>query len=278
MGYEVINIPLTADGRIDVCKFNDCFNRWSEVSFASVMLANNETGMINDIKNLSTMLRKHRIPFHCDAVQALGKMRIDAYDLGVDYMSFSGHKVHVPKGIGALFAKNESCLSRLIHGTQEHSVRGGTENVAFIVAFGKAIEDAYSDEISMYDERIAKMYEFCKIIEESILNSGHIAFFNGSNLNRLVNTLNVGFEGIDALKLSFILESRGIYVSNGAACNTDNPIQSHVLKAMKSPAYENGAIRISLSEFTEKIDVEYFLANLHDSIRKLKEGASCQYL
>ena len=269
--YEIVNIPLTTNGAIDIISFQKNFTQWDKVAFATIMLVNNETGVINDIKSLASIIQKYKIPFHCDAVQALGKIRVNVYDLGVNYLSLSGHKIHAPKGVGALFVKQNSYLSPLVYGSQESGKRGGTENVAFIVALGQAIEDVYSDNNTTFEERINHMSEYRDKIENSLLDKGYTVYINGKGENRVANTINVGFEGVDALALSFRLESRGIYVSNGAACNSQNPIHSHVLRAMHSPAYEKGAIRISLSEYTETIDVDYFIANLHESIKRLKE-------
>lgn len=270
--YEIINIPITKNGEADIDSFLGAFSQWEDVCFATVMLVNNETGIINDIGRLAGILHEKQIPLHCDAVQGFGKMRINVNDLNVDYLSVSGHKIHAPKGIGALFVKGGSHICPLIYGTQENGMRGGTENAAYIVAFGQAAEDAYSNQDTPYEERIDRMEEYRKRIEDAFLNSDYKVIINGRLARRVANTVNMGFEDVDALKLSLLLESRGIYVSNSAACNTTNPQESHVLKAMKSPAHDNGAIRVSLSEYTQERDIDYFIDNLKESIKKIKGG------
>lgn len=268
--YKVKNIPIKESGEADIDSFIKDFSQWEDVCFASVMLVNNETGVINDIRKLAAVLREHEIPLHCDAVQAFGKMRINVNDLGVDYLSVSGHKIHAPKGIGALFIKEGSFVCPLIYGTQERNRRGGTENVAFIVAFGQAAKDAYSDQGASFEERMNSIESYRRRIEDAFSLSAYGAIINGKEARRVANTVNIGFANVDALRLSLLLESRGIYVSNGSACNTVNPQKSHVLEAMKSPAYKNGAIRISLSEYTQGRDIDYFIDNLRQSIKNIK--------
>jgi len=267
--YEIIHIPITENGDIDIDHFLADFTRWDEVAFASVMLVNNETGVINDVKRLALILHNYDIPIHCDAVQGLGKMAIDVKDLNVDYLSISGHKVHAPKGIGAMYARKESHICPLIYGSQENRMRGGTENVAYIVAFGQAVEDIYSDK-SAFEEYIRHMTEYRDLIEEKFLYCPYEVVIHGKNVERVANTINMGFVGIDALRLALLLEGRGIYVSNGSACNTVNPQKSHVLKAMRSPVEKEGAIRISLSKYTQERDISYFIDNLRESIKKMK--------
>lgn len=269
-GYEIENIPISKNGNIDIDSFLATPPKWEEVCFATVMFVNNETGVINDIKRLTEILHRHKIPLHCDAVQAFGKIRINVKDIGADYMSFSGHKIHAPKGIGALYVREKANLYPLIFGNQERGKRGGTENVAYIVAFGEAAEKAYSNDKLSFEKRIKRIRCYRDKIEDCLESKIEGVIINGKETERVANTSNIGFYGIDAMKLSLILESRGIYVSNGAACNTVNPQQSHVLEAMMSPAYEKGAIRVSLSEYTEERDIDYFLDNLIESIKKVK--------
>lgn len=267
--YEVIHLPITKNGDIDIDCFLKKFMRWDEVAFASVMLVNNETGVINDVKRLTAILHNYNIPIHCDAVQGLGKMVIDVRDLGVDYLSISGHKIHAPKGIGAMYAKKGRHMCPLIYGSQESRLRGGTENVAYIVALGQAVEDIYFDE-SAFEEEIRRITEYRDLIEEKFLYSPYKAVINGKNAKRVSNTINIGFLGIDALKLALLLEGRGLYVSNGSACNIVNPQESHVLKAMHSPVEKEGAIRISFSKYTQERDINYLIDNLREAVKKMK--------
>lgn len=267
--FEVIHIPITENGDIDIKRFLSDFTRWNEVAFASVMLVNNETGVINDIKKLATILHGYDIPIHCDAVQALGKLKIDVNDLNVDYLSISGHKIHAPKGIGAMYARTGRHICPLIYGSQENRLRGGTENVAYIVALGQAIEDIYFDNLA-FEEHIRHITEYRDRIEESFWYSPYEVVIHGRNAKRVANTINMGFVGVDALRLALLLEGRGIYISNGSACNIINPQESHVLKAMHSPIEKNGAIRISLSKYTKERDISYFIDNLQEAVKKMK--------
>jgi cysteine desulfurase len=238
------------------------------------MLVNNELGTIYHeiIKQLRELLPPE-IPIHCDAIQALGKLRFSVKDLGVNFLSLSGHKIHAPKGVGVLYIKNGQTISQLIWGHQERQQRGGTENAASIIGFGQAAEDIYatSDDGETFENRLIKISRMRDNIEASVLEIEG-AFFNGQSSLRVANTTNIGFLDIDAIKLSLLLEQRGIFISNGAACNKTDPQHSHVLKAINSPTYENGAIRISLSSENTEYDIEYFIENLKYCIVKLRGG------
>ena len=272
-GYSVYNIPICRNGQIDLHAFLENPPNWGDICFASVMYVNNETGVINDIKTLTSILHEHNIPIHCDAVQAFGKMIIDIDELDVDCLSISGHKIHAPKGIGALYIKKSCQFTPLIYGNQEGSRRGGTENVAYIVGLGKATSIAYSND--SFAKNCQRMRELRDEIEnklkEKLCDVTNVEI-NGESALRVPNTSNIGFEGIDALRLSCLLEARGIYVSNGSACDRGDPKYSHVLKAMNSPSYGNGAIRISLSVETVHRDITYLIDNLVYSIKKIKGG------
>ena len=272
-GYTIYNIPVNHDGEIDMNFLSENPPNWDDVCFASVMYVNNETGVINNIKKLSGILHERNIPIHCDAVQAFGKLLIDVNDLGVDYLSISGHKIHAPKGIGALYA-NECCqLHPIIFGNQESARRGGTENAAYIVGFGKATSTIYSQEHFL--ENSQRMQDYRDSMEKEIearLHDVVQVVINGKFASRVPNTSNIGFIGRDAFKLSLALEQRGICVSNGAACHNGDPIFSPVLIAMKSPLVGFGALRVSLSDETKERDIEYFVDNLVNIIKNQRGG------
>jgi len=277
LGYNVHQLPVMKNGEVD---FSDLQNiDVNDVLFASIMLVNNELGTINNLDCLkqfrdSVPAGTEKFPIHCDAIQALGKIKISVSDLDVDYLSISGHKIHAPKGVGALYAKSGQALTPMIWGHQENNLRGGTENVAFIVGFGQAVADAYGKgkDGSSFDDRIKAIQTMRDYIEKEISSSIDITVINGFSQNRVSNTTNLGFRGLDAIKLSLLLEQRGIFVSNGAACNIINPKQSHVLAAIQSETYNDGAIRISLSCRNTQLDCEYFVINLKNIISKIKGG------
>lgn len=272
-GFEIIYLETEKNGDVKLTPLNNI--NLQQVLFASVMLVNNELGTVYDetIKQLHTILSPHSIPLHCDAIQALGKIRFSVKDLGVSFLSLSGHKVHAPKGVGVLYIKEGQPSCQLVWGHQEKHRRGGTENVASIVGFGQAVHDAYNenDETGSFEEKISRLKTMRDYIEKSVVDiSGHI--INGRSDQRVANTTNLGFVGIDAIKLSLLLEQRGIFISNGAACNEVDPQHSHVLKAIDSPAYDNGAIRVSLSNENTEYDAEYFVENLKYCVSKLRGG------
>ena len=268
-GYEIYNIPTCENGQVDVDALLNNPPLWNNVCFATVMYVNNETGVINDIKKITKIMHDYSIPVHCDAVQAFGKIKIDVKDLDVDYLSISGHKVHAPKGIGALYTKNPNDLFPIIHGDQEGGKRGGTENVAYIAGFAKAVKLAYTEP--RFSNTSIRIQTFRNEIEQRVkdeLKDVVRVVINGENAPRVANTSNMGFENIDAIRLSLLLEKEGIQVSNGSACFNGDPRYSHVLNAMKSPSCGKGAIRISLSYETEHRDIDYFVDNLVNQINK----------
>lgn len=267
-GFKIHNIPIRSSGEIDIPALLKQPPDWNDVCFASVMYVNNETGVINDIEQLVSILREHNIPVHCDAVQAFGKLAIDVKKLGVDYLSISGHKINAPKGIGALFAKDQHQVSPIIYGNQEGEKRGGTENVAYIVGFGEAARTTYS--LKHFEDNCQRMQKMRDEMENRIqeeINDVAKITINGKTAPRVSNTSFIGFAGIDALTSCLLLEKRGIQISPGAACENGDPRYSHVLKAMNSPSYgDGGALRISLSPETEQRDVDYLVDNLVDLI------------
>lgn len=271
-GYHIFEIPVSDMGCVDIDALLRNPPPWEDVCFASIMYVNNETGVINDIKRLAGLLREQGVPFHCDAVQAYGKLRLNMEALGADYLTVSGHKIHAPKGIGAMYVREPDRLRPIIFGHQEEGKRGGTENVAFIAALGAAAELAYPKADGAFEKRTAAIRTLRNRLEKRVKEYIRGVTINGAGAERISNTSNMGFTGIDAVKLTLLLESRGIYVSNGSACNASSPKYSHVLKAMRSPTYENGAIRVSLSDETEERDIDYFVDNLVEAIRKLEEG------
>ena len=226
-------------------------NNGENIGLLSVMLANNETGVVNDIHDIARYAHEQDILIHTDAVQAAGCLSLDTKELfPVDFMTVSSHKINGPKGVGALFVSNPRLISPLIYGgaDQEFGLRGGTENVAGIVGFGEACELTSKE----YAQHFLTLWKLRSSLESQLkrlaLASGVSLRINGDTNNALPKTLNVCFPGVDAEALLLLLDAHGIFVSAGSACRSHESEPSHVLKAMGlSDEDARCSIRISLS-------------------------------
>ncbi len=259
-GFDVTYLPVGGDGLIEPSLVENaiCDNTF----LISIMLANNETGTIQNIKQLANIAHNHHIFFHTDAVQAMGKMNVDVEELGVDLLSLSAHKIHGPKGVGALYLRKGVAINSILFGGgQENSLRAGTENVPGIAGLGKACEMITNNLKRDIDQMRSLKDYLMKKIKQYFTD----VTFNGSMMESLPNTLNVSFLRIDSASLSTMLDEEGIAVGTGAACRSETPGVSHVLKAMQlNPEQRFSAIRISLSKYNtiEEIDclIEKILA------------------
>jgi cysteine desulfurase len=231
------------------------------------MWANNETGVIFPVEAVSQLCRSTRVPFHCDATQAVGKIPTDLQAVGVNAASLAAHKFHGPKGIGALYLKRGTrCGPLLIGGPQERGRRGGTENVAGIVGMGVAAKLAGEHLPEM--NRVAKMRDQ---LEQGILQSIPDTYVNGTTVQRVPNTSNIGFSRLEAEAILLLLSERDICASAGAACSSGSLEPSHVLKAMGiDPKIAHGAIRFSLSRYTTDAEIEQTLSMLPGVIERLR--------
>jgi cysteine desulfurase len=231
------------------------------------MWANNETGVIFPVREIAEICRGKRVPFHCDATQAVGKVQVAVLDAGVDAMSFAGHKFHGPKGIGALYVKRGVRVKPLlIGGPQERGKRGGTENVPGIVGMGVAAELARKHLKEM--DHVAAMRDR---LESHIVASIPDAYVNGDTTARLPNTSNIGFARLEAEAILLLLSEQGICASAGAACSSGSLEPSHVLRAMKiDEKIAHGAIRFSLSRYTTIEEIERTLEVLPGVIERLR--------
>ena len=220
-----------------------------ETRLVSMMLANNETGVLQPVAEVARACRERSVHFHCDAVQAAGKVDIDVSALGADTLALSAHKLHAPKGIGALYVRRGLSLGRhILGGAQERRRRAGTENVPLAVAFGVAAEIA-RDPVDVGALR--------DVLERALLESGFPIVVNGADVPRIPNTSSVTFRGADAEGIVIGLDLSGVAVSTGSACSSGRIEPSHVLLAMGlTPEEARSTIRISLSRFTtaEEID------------------------
>ncbi len=235
----------------------------------SAMWANNETGVLFPVPEIAEIAKEKGALFHTDAVQAVGKIPIDLSEIPVDYLALSGHKLHAPKGVGALFVRRGSPFrSFLVGGHQEDGRRGGTENVAGIAALGEAARLAREH---MQDEngRVKAMRDR---MEQGLLSSCPGARLNGDPVRRLPNTTNISFEYIEGEGILLLLDRDGICASSGSACTTGSLEPSHVLRAMGVPyTAAHGAIRLSLSRYNTDADVDRVLDVMPGIVKRLRE-------
>ena len=251
-GCAVTYLPVDGHGRIDVEEATRAVG--AETRLISIMLANNEVGTLQPVAEVARLARERKVPMHTDAVQALGRVPVDVKALGVDLMSISGHKIYGPKGIGALYLRKGARLAPLLFGGhQERHRRGGTENVAGIVGFGKACELAGA----LRAERAAREAELRDRLQQSIQERIPHVTVNGHPTERLPNTLNVAFRFVEGESLLMNLDFEGVAVSTGSACSSGDLKPSHVLIAMGlAPEDAHGTLRFSLGRRTtaEEID------------------------
>ena len=254
-GVKVTYLPVGIDGIIDRGLFEDAIS--DNTFLVSIMLANNETGTVQSIRELAKIAHTHNIIFHTDAVQSVGKMRVDVEELGVDLLSLSAHKIYGPKGVGALYIRKGLKLKPLLFGgAHEKSLRPGTENVPGIVGLGKACE-MIKDNLQRDIDTMQSLKDY---LIEKIKKCFPDAIFNGSLIQSLPNTLNVSFSVEDSASLVALLDEHDIAVGSGAACRSATPGISHVLKAMKiSPERRFAAIRISFSKYNTIEEIDYFI-------------------
>jgi len=266
-GYHVAHIPVDDRGRLDMERAIDMID--SETAVVSVMWANNETGNLYPVEELAELAHKNGALFHTDAVQVVGKVPMNLSGSNIDMLSLSGHKLHAPKGVGALYVKRGVRFRPfIVGGHQERGRRAGTENIAGIVGFGKAAElaQAYLPE---ENTRVKELRDF---LETSILNTVPSVRVNGDSSNRLFNTSNISFEYIEGESILMLLDMEGICASSGSACTTGSLEPSHVLRAMGVPyTAAHGAIRFSLSRYNTRSEVEFLLEKLPPVIARLRE-------
>ncbi len=264
-GFEVTLLEVDSEGLITPEQLEKAIR--PDTILVAMMYANNEIGTILPIKELAEVAHAHKVPFFTDAVQAVGNIPIDVNDLGVDMLSLSGHKIHAPKGIGALYVKTGTRLHNLIDGGgQERRRRGGTENVAYIVGLSKALEIAIEQLPDM--ERIKKMRD--RLADEIMKIPA--TRINGSMEHRLPGNLNVAFEFIEGESLILLLDMAGIAASTGSACSTASLEPSHVLLSIGLPHEKaHGSLRLTLSHENTDEDVDYILEKLPPIVARLRE-------
>lgn len=265
-GYRITYLPVDELGRVSPTDFEKAITE--ETILASIMLANNEIGTIQPIRELAAIAKAKGIIFHTDAVQAVGQIPVDVSDLGVDLLTMSGHKFHGPKGIGALYVRRGVKLSQLVHGgAQESGKRAGTENVAAIVGMGSAIALAAAD----CEERMKKVASLRDYYIAEIAKRIPHSRLNGDPVNRLPGNANHCFSFIEGESLLLMLDMKGIAASSGSACTSGSLDPSHVLLAIGLPhEIAHGSLRISISESNTKEEIDTLLNALEEIVARLR--------
>ncbi|MBW3001741.1 cysteine desulfurase NifS [Candidatus Woesearchaeota archaeon] len=262
-GFEVTYLGISKDGFVNAEELRKAIR--DDTVLVTIMHANNEIGTIQDVEKIGKICGEKEIVFHTDAVQSLGKVPIDVKDFPVDLISFSSHKIHGPKGIGVLFVKNKKQLQPLLHGgAQEFSLRPGTENVSGAVGFAKAV-----DMLSETD--VKRMTELRDYLIEKLLEIPE-ACLNGSRENRLCNNVNVSFSHIEGESILLGLDDKGVAVSTGSACTSKKLEPSHVLLALGiKPEEAHGSVRLSLSKYTTKEEIDYTINSIKEVVESLRK-------
>ena len=266
LGYEVTYLPVDENGLITAQQVEDAIRE--DTCLVTIMFANNEIGTIMPIAEIGAICKKHGVLFHTDAVQAVGHIDINVKEMNIDMLSLSGHKIHAPKGVGALYCRTGINLPNLIYGgAQERNKRAGTENVPSIVALGVAITDATTG-IEEKNKKIKAMRE--KLID-GILKVPQTRL-NGDRDQRLAGNVNISFRGIEGESLLLTLDINGIAASSGSACTSGSLDPSHVLLAIGLPhEIAHGSLRLSISEENTDEDVDYILSVIPGIVKKLRK-------
>ena len=270
IGFKVIFLPVDSYGKVKIEALKNALSE--KTLFVSVMTANNETGIIQDIAEISALVKSAGAWMHTDAVQALGKIPVNVDELGVDYLTLSAHKIYGPKGIGALYTRKGSPLFPLIHGGhQENGLRAGTYNNAGIAGFGKAAELA-ANELEKYQMEISLLR---KRLREGLVSAIPNVIINSHIAEALPNTLNVSFPGAEGEAILLSMDMAGIEASTGSACASGSLDPSHVLVAMGlEPEITHSSIRFSLGWGTSAEDINYIIEILPPLIARLRAISS----
>ena len=265
--YRVTMLKVAEDGLVDYDEYLKALTE--DTAIASIMWANNETGVILPVEEMAQAARERGIQFHTDAVQAVGKIPITLRDLDIDFLSMSGHKLHAPKGVGVLYVKRGTAFAPfLAGGHQEHGRRAGTENVASIVALGAACELAQTK----LDEENTRVKALRDKLEEGLLSAVPRSILNGHKEKRLPNTANISFEYVEGEAILLHMNRYNICASSGSACTSGSLEPSHVLRAMGVPfTAAHGSIRFSLSVYNTEEEVDFILDKMPAIIAQLRE-------
>ncbi len=262
-GFKVTYLKVDKEGFVDLDELRKSIT--NKTCLITIMHANNEIGTIQDIKKIGDICKKKNVPFHTDAVQGFTKVDLNVKKINVDLVSFSAHKIHGPKGVGALYVKKGVKLKKLIYGGhQEFDLRAGTENIPGVVGFAKAVELCNKNHISKMTKLEDKLIDGLLKIEDVKLNGAVGA-------KRLCNNVNVIFRFIEGESLLLKLDMHGIAVSTGSACSSQDLKPSHVLTAIGlRPDVAHGSIRFTLSRFTTEEEIDYVLETVPKLVEELR--------
>ncbi len=265
-GFRVTYLDVDENGLIDLNQLKNAI--CDKTILISIIFANNEIGTIQPIKEIGEIAKEHNILFHTDAVQAVGNVKIDVKELNIDLMSVTAHKIYGPKGVGALYVKKGVKLFPYIHGGgQEKGRRAGTENVAGIVGFGKAMELA----VCNIDKKAEKISKLRDLYIDTVLKEIPYVRLNGHRTQRLCNNANISFRFIEGEALLLSLDLVGICASSGSACTSGSLDPSHVLLAIGLPhEIAHGSLRITFGDFNNEEEVYYIIEKLKEIVARLR--------
>ena len=270
-GYEITWLPVDELGRLDIERLESAIR--ADTALVTLLWANNETGVLFPIQEIARLTSARKVALHVDAVQGIGKLPLNVGELGVQFLSVSGHKLHCPKGIGALYIHKRTRFTPWLRGSQESARRGGTQNVSSIVAMGKAAEIA----AALLSADPGKTKGLRDRFEQSVLKSVAGAEINGEREHRLPNTTNISFDGIESEGALILLDERGICCSAGSACTSGSVHPSHVLKAMGFSTHRaRSSLRFSFGRFNTEEEVDIASAVVPEVIDKLRRLAPAQ--
>ena len=264
--YRITELSVDHNGQLDLEELKLVIG--DDTALVSIMYANNETGVIFPIDAIGEIVKARGIPFHTDAVQAVGKIPLDMSKQPIDMLSLSGHKLHAPKGIGVLYLRRGTKFSPLMKGGhQEKGRRGGTENVPYIVGLGRAAELALAN----MEEETTRVQALRDRMEKGLVESVPNTIVNGEGANRLPNTSSVCFEYVEGESILMMLDEIGVCASSGSACTSGSLEPSHVLRAMGVPfTAAHGSIRLSLSVYNKDEEVDHLLKHMPPIIENLR--------
>ena len=266
-GFEISVIPVDENGVIKIDEFKKALRE--DTILVSVMHANNEVGTFQPIEEIAKITKEHKIILHVDTVQTMGKLPIYPEKIGIDLLSFSGHKFYAPKGIGVLYKRDGVRLGKVLTGgNQESKRRPGTSNVPYIVGMAKALQMA----TETMEEEWKKEEELRDYFEAEVVKRIPEVVVNGKNAKRLPGTSSITFKYLEGEAMLLNLSLKGIAVSSGSACSSDSLQPSHVLIAMGIPAeFAHGTLRFSLGKYNTKEEIDYTIECLVEIISKLRE-------
>ncbi len=266
-GFEVTKLPVSREGILDIDQLKDSITE--KTILVSIMTANNEIGIINNITEIGELCRSNNVPFHTDATQAIGKVPFDVQSSNIDIASFTSHKIYGPKGIGAVYVKNKSPRIRLtplfFGGGHERNLRPGTLNVPGIVGFGKAIELSQK----LFEEETKRISYLRNLLYKGLKSYLDDVMVNGSMKDRLPNNLNLCFKNVRAE--NFINSARELALSTGSACSSESLKPSHVLKAIGLPDdLAKSSIRFSIGRFNTEEEINYVIEKCTETVNNLR--------